>query len=329
MSAVVSALVMRGAMLGMPLVKSRRIRRATKAAEGPVQARSKAVFFAVRLKRDPTSAIVGVFPQIMVARHMSDGQKLKPNHPQGKGAQCTRSSSVRLAHVAHWLMDTDDLGNGIGSFAPGHMGPCLGDRIRLFPRWTKKFVTRGAPAPTNRLGGKRMKKILILALLGGCTFGVDNNTETLDQGGIRVTPTRIEVESGSDSLAIDDVQFRNRTDLFSGEAPEMTLEFEFQGHSIELEAVQIERLTTAGGRTWLSVDGARQIVDVTTSIAGEIGADDYYDYGYSRSVELSFAFQPTPDAEMLQAVVSVDASFHCPPFDTRPAEVEDQPTPIL
>lgn len=171
-----------------------------------------------------------------------------------------------------------------------------------------------------------MKKLLILALCGGCTFGLDSTTETLDQGGIRVTPVRIDVDNGTESLGIDDVQFRNLADPFSGETSQMIIEFSYEGHAIEIEAVQVERLTMAGGRTWVRIDGAAQIVDVTSSIAAEAG--DYGPYS-TRSVDLSFEFRPDANAQPVLAVVSMDADFHCPPFDTRPAEAEEGPSPIL
>lgn len=169
-----------------------------------------------------------------------------------------------------------------------------------------------------------MKRLLILALCGGCTFGLDTTAETLDQGGIRVTPTRIDLDNGSETLVINEVQFRNTGDIFSEEGPQMVLDFEYEGHAIEFEAFQVERLTAAGGHTRLRVDGEPQIVEVTSSAAGRVDT-----YGGSDAVELRFAFRPEPNAEPVLAVVVLDASFHCPPFDTRPAEVEGQTIPIL
>lgn len=173
-----------------------------------------------------------------------------------------------------------------------------------------------------------MKKLAILVICGGCAFGLDTTTETVDQGGIRVTPIRVDLDDGSESVGIDDVQFRNTADVFAGETPRMVITFNYEEHAIEIEAAQVERLAISGGRTRVRVDGAPQIVDVTSSIR----VADVLDYGpYSRlrSVELSFEFRPGVNAQPVLAVVSMDANFHCPPFDRRPAEVEEASSPLL
>lgn len=173
-----------------------------------------------------------------------------------------------------------------------------------------------------------MKKLAILVVCAGCTFGLDTTTETLDQGGIRVTPVRVDLDNGSESLGIDDVQFRNTADVFAGETPRMAITFSYEGHAIEIEAAQVERLAISGGRTRVRVDGAPQVVEVTSSVRV---ADtlDYGPYSTVRLVELSFEFRPDANAQPVLAVVSMDANFHCPPFDSRPAEVEEAPSPLL
>lgn len=168
--------------------------------------------------------------------------------------------------------------------------------------------------------GETMKRLILLALCAGCTFGFEETSrsvELIDQGGIRVRPVSISVGDG-ELEGVEATLFAEAEEWLAGEAPRLRLVFDYEGREMGLDSDQIERLTLAGGEALLHIDGVTQVVNVTSSAV----PDD--ELRLRRDIELAFTFRL--EQESVDVFLHVEADFHCPPFDTTPAVVDDVET---